>query len=60
MENDLRAKRGHFQQMEQRGFTEVVREPKPEELGLISTIRETGETFPAEGTLQSMSGPRMD
>lgn len=45
---------------EQRGFTEVMPELKPDELGPISTIRDVGETFPAEGPLQSMSGARMD
>lgn len=39
---------------------EVTQELKPEELREISTIRDEGKTFPAEGALQSVSGARMD
>ena len=37
-----------------------MRELKLEELGLILTIRDAGETFLAEGSLQSVSSTRMD
>ena len=37
-----------------------MRELKPEELGLTSTIGDIGETFPAEGSLQNVSSTRMD
>lgn len=58
-ESDLREKSSRFQQAGTEK-AEVMRELKLEELGEISTIRDEGKTFPAEGTLQNASGARMD
>ena len=37
-----------------------MRELKPKELGLTSTIGDIGETFPAEGSVQNVSSTRME
>lgn len=42
------------------GFTEVTLKLKRDECGPKSIIRDEGKMFPAEGTLQSVSGTRMD
>lgn len=57
--SDLREKRSRFQQAATEK-AEVSPEPKGEELREISTARDEGKTFPAEGTLQSVSGARTD
>ena len=37
-----------------------MRELKPKELGLTSTIGDIGETFPAEESVQNVSSTRME